>query len=176
MTKLEIEALNEKNNIMKNMNSINLSTVCAKNIPNSSYAPSVIDGNGDFYIYVSELSKHTKNLLDNPKVSIMLIEDEVCSENIFARKRFTIDAHANIINRGTDNWVDKIALLELKFGQSIKFLKDMVDFHLFQLVPKKGLLVYGFGRAFNFVGKNLNQIKHLNESGHKFSQNKINKN
>ena len=67
MTKLEIEALKEKNNIMKNMNSINLSTVCAKNIPNSSYAPSVIDGNGDFYpeMYYGRFSGNTIDEIEN---------------------------------------------------------------------------------------------------------------
>ena len=167
MTKLEQEAINEKNDIVNKMQSINISTICENNVPNSSYAPAAIDKEGNYYIYVSELSKHTRNLLINSKVSIMLIEDEVNSKNIFARKRFTINANAKIINRDTKNWDEKIQLLESKFGESIKFLKEMTDFHLFKLVPTDGLLVYGFGRAFNFVGKNLNEIKHLNETGHK---------
>tara|TARA_Y100001968_G_C18902848_1_gene501569 strand:+ start:25 stop:537 length:513 start_codon:yes stop_codon:yes gene_type:complete len=167
MTKLEKEAINEKNDIVKKMQSINISTICENSVPNSSYAPAAIDEEGNYYIYVSELSKHTRNLLINSKVSIMLIEDEVTSKNIFARKRFTINANAEIINRDTQNWYEKIQLLESKFGESIKFLKEMTDFHLFKLVPIDGLLVYGFGKAFNFVGKNLEEIKHLNEIGHK---------
>ena len=166
MTKLEQEAINEKNDIVNKMQSINISTICENSVPNSSYAPAAIDEEGNYYIYVSELSKHTRNLLINSKVSIMLIEDEVNSKNIFARKRFTINANAEIINRDTQNWYEKIQLLESKFGESIKFLKEMTDFHLFKLVPIDGLLVYGFGRAFNFVGKNLDEIKHLNETGH----------
>jgi len=167
MTKLEQEAINEKNDIVNKMQSINISTICENNVPNSSYAPAVIDKEGNYYIYVSELSKHTRNLLINSKVSIMLIEDEVNSKNIFARKRFTINANAEIINRDTQNWYEKIQLLESKFGESIRFLKEMTDFHLFKLVPIDGLLVYGFGKAFNFVGKNLDEIKHINETGHK---------
>lgn len=166
MTKIEKEAIKEKNDIINRMQSINISTVCEKNIPNSSYAPAAIDEHGNYYIYVSELSKHTRNLISNSKVSIMLIEDEISSKNIFARKRFTINANAARVDRDTNLWNEKIKLLESKFGESIKFLKEMTDFHLFKLIPKDGLLVYGFGRAFNFVGENLERIKHLNEKGH----------
>ena len=57
--------------------------------------------------------------------------------------------------------------MENKFGETITYLKNMKDFHLFEMKPNTGLLVSGFGKAFNFTGEGLNDIVHLNEKGHK---------
>ena len=156
----------EKNKILDNMQTVILSTLDKKNVPNSSYAPAVKDDDNNFYIYISELSKHTNNLLNNPLVSIMIIEDEHGSENIFGRKRFTMDAKAQLVTRDTNDWEDKINMMELKFGESIAYLKNLTDFHLFKITPHAGLLVHGFARAFRYQGKGLNEIVYLNEKGH----------
>ena len=114
MDKLKTEAFQEKNQMLSNMKSIILSTVDQRGKPNASYAPSVIDENGSFFIYISTLSKHTQNLLNNSKVSMMIIEDETNSENLFARKRFTIKGKSEALNEMLKytkyNW---IALLDV---------------------------------------------------------------
>ena len=166
MDELLIEAKDRKEQIVKDFKTIILSTTNKENLPNSSYAPSAVDENGDFYIYISELSKHTSNLLSNPVASLMIIEDESNSDNIFARKRFTMTCSATEIKRDTNKWVDKINLMENKFGEAISYLKKLTDFHLFKIKPESGLLVYGFARAFNFYGEKLDQIKFLNDKGH----------
>jgi len=166
MDKLHNEAIKEKEKILAEMNSVILGTVNSKGEPNSSYAPSVIDVDGSMYIYISDLSKHTQNLRDSRCASIMIIEDESNADNLFARKRLTISSDVLEILRDSDAWAQGLDLLEDKFGESIAYLKNLTDFRLFQLTPKSGLLVYGFARAFNFVGKKLDQIKHLNEKGH----------
>ena len=166
MNDLSSEAIQEKNNILLNMQSVILSTVSEDGLPNASYAPAVIDNDGSIYIYISELSKHTKNLLEVPRVSIMIIVDESDSENLFARKRFTIKASSFEIQRDSVEWVDKIGLMEKKFGEPIAFLKDLTDFRMFRLTPENGLLVHGFARAFHFTGKKLDKIEYLNDKGH----------
>tara|TARA_Y100000590_G_C15646080_1_gene986908 strand:+ start:732 stop:1244 length:513 start_codon:yes stop_codon:yes gene_type:complete len=160
------EALKHKKNIINNMNTVILSTVSEKGYPNASYAPCAVDEHNNFFIYISKLSKHTNNLIGNPLVSIMIIEDESESENIFARKRLTIEAHAEVIKRDSKKWLDKMSLLENKFGEPIEYLKNLTDFYLFNLKPDNGLLVHGFARAFKFIGSDLNDIKYLNEKGH----------
>ena len=162
----ETQAHTEKENIINSMKSIVISTVDDENNPNVSYAPSVVD-EGNFYIYISKLAKHTSNLIDNPKISFMVIEDETISDNIFGRKRFTINASVSQVERDTDKWNTKMNLMENKFGETITYLKNMKDFHLFEMKPNTGLLVSGFGKAFNFTGEGLNDIVHLNEKGHK---------
>ena len=166
MDELLIEANKEKDLLFKNMKTIILSTVDKNDKPNASYAPSVIDDKNYFYIYVSMLSKHTTNLIKSNKASIMIIEDEHKSENIFARKRLTMSVNSVLINRDDKKWDSVIALMEKKFGNSITFLKDLTDFNLFKLSPTDGLLVYGFGRAFKYSGTELNKIDFLNDKGH----------
>ena len=166
MDELLIKAISAKNNLISNMRTIILSTVSKRATPNASYAPSVVDSDGNFYIYISSLSKHTKNLINNPKLSMMIIEDESASENIFGRKRFTMDAIPHKVKRDSDEWLSIIKLMEAKFGETVTFLKDMTDFHMLKLIPERGLLVHGFARAFQFDGEGLSKVSYLNEKGH----------
>tara|TARA_Y100001935_G_scaffold213733_1_gene184612 strand:+ start:453 stop:968 length:516 start_codon:yes stop_codon:yes gene_type:complete len=163
---LILEAKEKKNEMISSMSSIILSTISKQGEPNSSYAPSVVDCDGNFYIYISSLSKHTSNLEVNSKLSLMIIEDESKAENIFGRKRFTMDADSHIIERDSSEWRSAIDMMEQKFGDTVKFLKDMTDFHMFKIIPFSGLLVHGFARAFNFYGEGLSEIRYLNEKGH----------
>ena len=85
---------------------------------------------------------------------MMIIEDESKAENIFGRKRFTMDAVASKVDRDSDEWINAINMMEDKFGETIKVLKDMTDFYMFKIRPNKGLLVHGFARAFHFDSVN----------------------
>ncbi len=163
---LLIEAVKKKDKMVRGMKTVILSTVSKLGKPNSSYAPSVVSSEGDFYIYISSLSRHTSNLLENSELSMMIIEDESRSENIFGRKRFTMDAISNKVERGSDEWLNVISMMENKFGETITYLKDMTDFYMFKLQPNKGLLVHGFARAFDFYGEGLSEVRYLNEKGH----------
>ena len=96
----------------------------------------------------------------------MIIEDESKSKNLFARKRLTMNCSSNEIIRDSEQWIDKISILENKFGEAITYLKKLTDFHLFQIEPSNGLLVYDFARAFNFEGIKLDKVVHLNDKGH----------
>ncbi len=160
------EAYLEKDSLIQNMQTVVLSTKCDDGIPNASYAPSALDSDGFYYIYISKLSKHANNLLNSKNLSVMIIEDESKSKNLFARKRLTMNCKSSEIKRDSKNWNNKILLLENKFGESITFLKKLTDFHLFKIEPKDGLLVYDFGRAFRFKGRKLDEIIFLNDKGH----------
>ena len=160
------EAYVEKDCLIQNMQTVILSTKCDDGIPNASYAPSVLDSDGFYYIYISKLSKHANNLLNSKNLSLMIIEDESKSKNLFARKRLTMNCKSSEIKRDSKNWNNKISLLENKFGESITFLKKLTDFHLFKIEPKDGLLVYDFARAFRFKGRKLDEIIFLNDKGH----------
>ena len=167
MNNILVEAKNEKDLLLSQMNTIILSTIDKHGLPNASYAPSIVDDDkSTFFVYISKLSKHTRNLLHNNKVSLMIIEDESKSEKIFGRKRFTCTAKATVIKRETPEWENRIKQFENKFGDTINHIKDMTDFTLFKLKAEDGLLVYGFARAFNFSGENLKNINFLNEVGH----------
>ena len=87
MNNILVEAKNEKDLLLSQMNTIILSTIDKHGLPNASYAPSIVDDDkSTFFIYISKLSKHTRNLLHNNKVSLMIIEDESKSEKIFGSR------------------------------------------------------------------------------------------
>jgi heme iron utilization protein len=76
-----------------------ISTVSSEGIPNASYAPFVMDESKNIYIYVSGLSTHTQNLYAKSYASILFIEDEAQTKQIFARRRLTFECTASLIER-----------------------------------------------------------------------------
>lgn len=111
------------------------------------------------YIFVSELAQHTQNLKNESKLSILLIEDEAKSKNIFARKRLSLQCDSNCIARDSKNFVDVIARFKLKHGNTVDLLASLPDFHLYQLGALSGSYVHGFGNAHKVSGKKLTVVE-----------------
>jgi heme iron utilization protein len=128
--------------------SLVISTVSADHIPNASYAPFVIDESRSIYIYVSGLSTHTQNLHAIPKASVLFIEDESQTQQIFARRRLTFECTATLIERETELWNQILSRFEARFGDIIQILRDLPDFRIFKLTPNQGRFVIGFGAAY----------------------------
>jgi heme iron utilization protein len=138
--------------------SIMISTANTKGIPNASYTPFIMDEFKNIYIYVSGLSTHTVNIESNPYVSVLFIEDEAKSPNIFARRRLNFDCTGTLIERETEKWQQIVSQFQERFGEIIEVLRGLADFRIFQLTPTKGLFVIGFGAAYNISGDNLHQL------------------
>lgn len=141
--------------------SVVISTVSADNIPNASYAPFVIDERKNIYIYVSGLSTHTQNLYAVPKASVLFIEEESQSKQIFARRRLTFDCTATLVERNTELWNQIVDRFEARFGEIIQLLRDLPDFRLFKLTPSKGRFVIGFGAAYDVDPNDPNRLTHV---------------
>ena len=158
------EAIEAKNSLIKSCNTILISTVSEKNNPNVSYAPTYIDDNCNFYIYISTLAKHTNNMIKTKKISFMILDEK--SQNIFAKKRITFNGEIKIIDRKTGIFNELMEQMKNKLGETIDMIKHMEDFHLIKIKPISGLLVHGFAKAFVLHGEGLSEIKHLNDIGH----------
>lgn len=144
--------------------SVILATVDAEGNPNSSYAPFVqIDQ--IFYILVSFMAKHTKNLADGRKASVMFIEDESATKQIYARERLTLEAVPSQIERDSKVWTDVVAQLKGAHGKIVDVISEMGDFILIALQPVKGSYVNGFGSAY-FVDADLEVVEHRNDVSH----------
>ncbi len=143
--------------IVESSKSLIMATVDADGNPVSSYAPYVYL-NGKFMVYVSFMAKHTKNLRDRKKVSVMLIEDESDSKQIYARTRLTINAEATHIENTNPLFEQTINALQERHGKVVEVLSEMTDFILFELTPKNGAYVNGFGSAY-FVDANLQALE-----------------
>jgi len=141
-----------------------LATVDAEGNPNSSYAP-FVQVEQTFYILVSFMAKHTKNLADGRKTSIMFIEDESATKQIYARERLTFEATTSQIERDSDVWNTVVSQLKETHGKVVDVISEMGDFILIALQPVKGSYVNGFGSAY-FVDANLEIVEHRNDVNH----------
>jgi len=131
--------------------SVILATVDAEGNPNSSYAPFVQEGN----TFLSE----------GRKTSVMFIEDESATKQIYARERLTLEASASQIERDSETWNTVVAKLKEAHGKIVDVISEMGDFILIALQPVKGSYVNGFGSAY-FVDENLEIIEHRNDVNH----------
>lgn len=148
---------------------IQLATVDEEGRPNVSYAPFVQNQKG-YFVLISEIARHARNLQVNPHVSLMLIEDEESSKQLFARKRLTFDAIASVVERDSPLWAQVIGQMQERFGEIVEGLSQLQDFVLFNLKAERGLFVKGFGQAYQVSGDDLVDFVHLQE-GHKKASN-----
>ncbi|ELV8742201.1 heme utilization protein HutZ [Vibrio vulnificus] len=147
---------------------LQLATVDADGRPNVSYAPFVQNQEG-YFVLISKIARHARNLLENPQVSLMMIEDEEGAKQLFARKRLTFDAVASVIERDTLLWHQVITQMEERFGEIVSGLSQLEDFVLFNLKAERGLFVKGFGQAYQVSGDDLVDFVHLQEGHRKIS-------
>ena len=141
------------------MQSVLLSTLGEDGDPHNGYTPFVFDGK-DLIIFVSQLSLHTRDLLNNGKVSAMLIADEQMSEQIFARTRVSYQCMATAISKEDESYNVQLDKLEARHGKMIGLLRQLPDFVLFRLQPYKGQFVMGFGQAYHLGGDHLDEFEH----------------
>ncbi|GAB1545353.1 heme utilization protein HutZ [Scytonema sp. NUACC21] len=143
--------------------SVAIATVNTDGMPNASYAPFVMDESKNIYIYVSGLSTHTQNLHAVPKVSVLFIEDESQTKQVFARRRLTFDCTATLVERDSEPWKQIVDNFEARFGDIIQMLRDLPDFRIFKLMPKTGRFVIGFGAAYEVDPNDFGTLKHITQ-------------
>lgn len=125
-----------------------LGTVDENGNPLASYAPYVLV-DGTFRILVSFMAKHTKNLRDRNKASVMFIDDESATKQVYARDRLTIDCETAQIENGTEAWTKSVDALKARHGKIVDMLSELNDFIVVELTPIKGAYVNGFGSAYS---------------------------
>ncbi len=148
--------------------SLMLSSINEEGEPYASYAPfAVTEENDGFYVLLSTIAVHAKNLLANSKASVLIIEDEDSARELFARLRCNYSVNAEYIKHGTDAFEKAVKVLENRHGERSRQLSELSDFHMFKLTPKGGRYVTGFGRAYMLAGDSLTaeSINHLRD-GH----------
>jgi putative heme iron utilization protein len=144
--------------------SLMLSTVDSHGQPNASYAPFVMDSDRQFYIFASGLSPHTANLLQTQRASILLIEDEAQTNQVFARRRLTYDCTVMPLKRDMEDWNRIADYFSDRFGEIIAMLRQLGDFQILRLSPTGGRFVVGFGAAYQVDPNDLSRLIHLQGS------------
>ena len=157
-TNKQEQHLQNYHQLIQQQKTLLLATVSEQGEPECSYAPYVRDQQGVFYIYVSDLAVHAKNMMHNQKVSILFIRSETETQNLFARERAVFNCSVREIQK-TDECFDKqLQQMKQQFGETVDLLRSLSDFHLLALTSVDGKYIAGFGQAYqvNMLDDSLN--------------------
>ena len=143
------EALDAMERLLTEYKTATLATVNSSGEPQASYSPTALDEKRNFYLFVSELSEHTANLQNSDQVSLLLIEDENRSNQLFARNRLTVKGRAVPVPREGEEWETAASVYRSRFGKFFDQLAQLRDFHMFRVIPQNARLVVGFGAAYD---------------------------
>lgn len=113
-----------------------------------------------FYIYVSHLGKHTKDMETNPRVSLLICEADDQRADPQTLARVSLRGMAGIVPR-TDAGYAQIKSTYLARFPASEQLFSLGDFNLWGIMSRSGRFVAGFGRAFNLVPEALRQVSTL---------------
>jgi len=133
--------------------SVLIATTSPQGEPDISYAPFVLDDSGCVCIYISQLARHTGNLLERPRASLMFIAGEQDSRNLFARQRLILQCTARQVPEAEAEPV--LQQMQARFGKTLELLRSLPDFLLFRLDVENGSFIKGFGQAWSLEGNDL---------------------
>ena len=132
--------------------------------PDLGFSPFYRDADGHLYIYTSHLSAHVRALLKDAPVKFMLAADESVSQNIWARVRVSFTADVTRITRDDDRFEPMMDTMQNHLGATMGLIRNFTDFHLFKIIPEKGVLVTGFAAAYAVSGPQFTITEHLSNS------------
>jgi putative heme iron utilization protein len=166
-TAMEQRLNDEVRGFIDTRRSLHLASQCDDGYPYSSYAPFARD---DQYLYVllSDVAVHGGNLAREARASVLIVEDEGTSNELYARIRVGYQVQAEELDVGSPRWEHGVQCLEARHGERPRKLSALSDFRLFCLTPVTGRYVKGFGKAYTLTGDSLAGavIDHLRE-GHR---------
>jgi putative heme iron utilization protein len=139
----------------REFDAVMLSTTSPEGMPDASYAPCFFDGEGRCHVLVSQLARHTKNLVSHPIASLMWIKDKESSPNAFARRRLVLQCRAENIERNSKGWNRILKQMEEQLGNTVQLLASLPDFMLFRFDAVEGNYVRGFAQAYPVTGNDL---------------------
>jgi putative heme iron utilization protein len=139
-----------------------MATVSPDGLPEASAVPTVRGGGGEFYVYVSALSRHTANLAAHPQAAVLLVQPAGAAANPFARERLSYQCKATQVDRHSAAFEDVLQRFGAAFGDIVETLKNLPDFQLYRLTPVSGIYVRGFGQAWRLTGPGLAEPEHIN--------------
>ena len=123
---------------------LTLATIDSAGMPLATYAPYALVPNA-FGIVVSGLAAHTQALLEQRRVSVLVVDVQHADSN-YARPRVTVDCAVDIVSEAVR--VEALwSALERRHGAVVQTLRTLPDFRALALVPLAARLVLGFGAA-----------------------------
>ena len=147
-------AVSKRDKLLEQAKTLHISTGNSKSAIDWGVAPFIRE-NGIFYIYVSELGGHVRSILSKNPVLYSVVEDEVFAQNIWARIRLKFTAETMEIHRDKREFEIICKKIAERHGNVMNVIREFSDFHLFAIKPLGGVIVTGFGSAYDVSGVDL---------------------
>jgi len=142
-----------------------IASIDEKGYPFSSYAPFVKVEN-NYYTLMSDIAKHASNIQKCAKTSLLFIEDESKSQNLFARKRAVVTCDGVKIERDSERFASIMLQFIARQGEMAQMLIQMRDFNLYEFTPLYGEATFGFGEAYTLDTKDMDRLIPRGGMGH----------
>lgn len=113
-----------------------------------------------FYIHVSKLGKHTGDMENDPRLSLLITEADDRRPDPQTLARLSLRGMAVILPR-TDAGYAQVRSIYLQRFPEAEQLFSLGDFNLWKIIPTSGRFVAGFGRAFNLVPEALRKVSSI---------------
>lgn len=113
-----------------------------------------------FYIHVSRLGKHTKDMETDPRASLLITEADDGRTDPQTFARVSLRGIAEMLPR-IDPGYAQVKNLYLERFPTAEQLFSLGDFNIWKITPRGGRFVAGFGRAYNLVPEGLRKISTL---------------
>lgn len=124
-----------------------LGTLNAEGGPFVSMVPFAVEPSAaSLVVHVSLLAPHTRNLLSNPAVSIMVMQPEVVGEPVHALPRISIDGMAARLQPDSPHWLAARRAYLARFPEA-EPMTQLGDFSFVAIHPTAARQVAGFGTA-----------------------------
>jgi len=114
------------------------------------------DGSG-FLVHVSKLAAHTKDMLADTRVSLLVAEAEGEGKSPLGLMRATVQGQARRIPSGSNGHPGFKATYLARFPDAEPMF-DFSDFSIFLIRPVSARFVAGFGEAHSLSGETLAQL------------------
>jgi hypothetical protein len=107
---------------------------------------------GSFILHVSRLAAHTRDMLDNPDVSLLITESEASGKMPQALARVTVQGRAEMLDRDFEKNTDAREIYLSRFPD-VAPLFEFADFNIFIIKPVSARVIAGFGQAITITGE-----------------------
>jgi putative heme iron utilization protein len=116
--------------------------------PLASAVPFVsVQGWVDLILHISTLAAHTRNLLRDPRLSLLVMESDGPEKNPLALKRLILQGTANPLDPQSPTYDPLARQFTARFPDAAVTMA-LADFQLWQLHIQTAQFIAGFGRAY----------------------------
>src|SRR5262252_3072731 len=122
--------------------------------PFVSMVPFAVARAGSLILHVSRLAAHTRDMLNNSEVSLLITEPEASGKMPQALARVTFQGRAQMLERDSQKHIDAREVYLSRFPDAAS-LFEFSDFNIFIIKPVSARVITGFCQAVTITGEDL---------------------